>query len=133
MPVINKLASIQVLPLGNYNGTHVAGPVDIADNVNSVDISIARCTALTPNIWPNTSTVLDCLPEVSTDGGLTWTEAGHSISPGGISPAKGGGEAPFTVAGGSLPPAVNGITRKYQCTFAITGGPLRSSVTVEVN
>lgn len=133
MPVIQRVSSVQVLPLGNYNGTHVAGPVNVADNVTSVDISIARCTTSTPTIWPNASTVLDILPEVSVDAGVTWVESGRSISPGGISFGKGGVEAPFSISGGSLPPAVNGITRQYRCTFAITGGPLRSSVTVEVN
>lgn len=133
MPVIQRVSSVQVLPLGNYNGTHVAGPVNVADNVTSVDISIQRCTTATPAIWPNVTTVLAITPEVSTDAGETWGEAGASVSPGGISFGKGGLEAPFSISGGSLPAAVNGITRQYRCTFVITGGPLRSAVTIEVN
>lgn len=135
MAVIQRMASIEVLPLGNYNGTHVLGGatgIQVADDVTSVDISIARCTSATPTIWPNASTVLDIKPEVSCDDGVTWIESGRSISPGGISFIK-GQQAAFSISGGSLPPAVNGIARRYRCTVAITGGPLRSSMTVEVN
>lgn len=134
MPVLQRMASIQVLPLGNYNGTHVAGPVDIADDVTACDISIARCTTANPLIWPLLATGLAILPEVSVDGGVTWTESGAANSVGGISPGKFGiGEAPFTIAGGGLPAAVNGITRQYKCTTVITNGPLRSAVTIEVS
>lgn len=134
MPVIQRMASVQVLPLNNYpNQTRVLGPIDIADDVTSCDISVQRCTTATPTIWPNVTTVLAITPEVSVDGEQTWVEAGASISPGGISPAKGGGEAAFGVSGGGLPAAVNGITRRYRNTVVITGGPIRTTVTFEVN
>jgi len=130
--VIQKMASIQVLPLANYsNGVRVSSAIDIADDVTSVDFSIQRCTTATPTIWPNASTVLDILPEVSLDGGTTWIEAGRSTAPGGIiTSVKAGGEVPFMIGGGSLPAGTN---RKYRVTTTITGGPLRSTATVEVN
>jgi hypothetical protein len=131
VPVIQRMASVQVLPLANYaNGTRVLGPIDIADDVSSVDISIARCTTPTPTIWPNASTVVTITPEVSIDGGVSWSEAGKSVSGGGISIGRSGSEIPFSLSGGSLPA---GTGRKYRCTVDIAGGPLRSSATVEVN
>lgn len=132
MPKVTRVSSVQVLPLANYpNGTRVLGPIDFADDVTSVDFSIARCTTATPTIWPNVSTTLDVVPEVSVDGGVTWTEAGAFHSYGGIASGKGGvGEAAFTIGGGSLPAGTN---RQYRVTVTIGGGPLRSSATVEVN
>lgn len=126
------MSSVQVLPLANYpNGTHVLGPVDFADDVTSVDISIARCTTANPTIWPNASTVVVVSPEVSLDGGSTWGGAGGFTSNGGIFvSAKTGLEVPTTIGGGGIPA---GSDRKYRCTVVITGGPLRSSATVEVN
>lgn len=126
------MASVQVLPLGNYpNGTRNLGPVDIADDVTSVDISIARCTTATPAIWPNESTVLTITPEVSVDGGVTWIEAGKSVSAGGIVVSgRTGQEVAVSRSGGSLPAGTN---RRYRVTVQITGGPLRSSATVEVD
>lgn len=129
---VQHMASVQVLPLANYaNGTRVLGPIDIADDVTSVDFSIARCTTPTPTIWPNASTTLEVIPEVSVDGGVTWVEAGRFASAGGIAQGKGGvGEATVTIGGGSLPAGTN---RQYRVTTIIGGGPLRSSATVEVN
>lgn len=124
------MASVQVMPLANYaNGTHAAGPIDIADDVVSVDFNIQRCTTATPTIWPNASTILTITPEVSVDGG-PFVENGPSTSSGGIGFDKHGGEAPFTLAGGALPA---GINRRYRVTATISGGPLRSTATVEVN
>jgi len=132
MAVIQRMASVQVLPLGNYaNGTRTLGPLDVADDVTSVDISIARCTTATPTIWPNASTVLTITPEVSVDGGATWIEAGKSVSAGGIAiSGRTGQEVAVSRSGGSLPAGVN---RKYRVTVVIAGGPLRSSATVEVD
>ncbi len=134
MPVIHKMASVQVLPLNNYaNGTRVLGPIDVADDVTSIDFNIQRCTSATPTVWPNAATTLDITPEVSIDGGLTWVESGKSTNVGGIQQAKGGGELAFARSGGSIPSAANGITRQYKVTTVIAGGPLRTSATVEVN
>lgn len=134
MPVIHRMASVQVLPLNNYaNGERVLGPIEVADDVTTIDFNIQRCTSATPTVWPNASTTLDIIPEVSTDGGNTWSEAGKSTNVGGIQQAKGGGELAFARSGGSLPPAVNGIARQYKVTTIIAGGPLRTSATVEVN
>lgn len=128
------MASVQVLPLNNYaNGTRNLGPVDLASDVTSVLFSIQRCTTPTPTVWPNASTTLEIIPEVSLDGGTTWTEAGRSTNVGGIQIAKGGGELAFALSGGFLPDQVGGITRQYRVTTIIAGGPLRTSATVEVN
>lgn len=127
---LGKVSSVQVLPLANYaNGTRVLGPIDIADDVTSVDFSIQRCTTATPTIWPNSTTILEIIPEVSIDGGASWIEAGRSVSPGGISFLR-GVEVAFSASGGSLPA---GTDRQYRVTTIITGGPLRSTATVEVN
>lgn len=128
--VLQIMASVQVLPLANYsNGTRNFGPIAIDDAVTSIDFSIARCTTATPTIWPNVSTTLEIIPEVSLDGGSTWIECGRSLSTGGISTFK-GNEVTHTITGGSIPAGAN---RQYRLTTTIAGGPLRSSATVEVN
>lgn len=126
------MSSVQVLPLANYpNGTHGPfGPIDLADDVTSSDFSIARCTTATPTIWPNVTTTIQVLPEVSIDGGVTWQGAGGFSSAGGIAFAHNGSEQPFAKGGGNLPIATG---RKFRVTAIIAGGPLRSSATVEIN
>lgn len=133
MAVIQRMASVQVLPLANYsNGTRNAGPIDIASDVTSIDFSVQRCTTATPTVWPNASTTLEIIPEVSLDGGSTWIEAGRSFSEGGISTFR-GVEVAFAKSGGYVPPQVGNTTRQYRVTTIIAGGPLRTSATVEVN
>lgn len=126
------MSSVSILPLANYaNGTQVLGPIDVASDVTVIDFSIQRCTTPTPTIWPNASTTLVITPEVSLDGGVTWTEAGKSTNEGGISLFR-GNEVAFARSGGSIPPQVGGTARKYRVTTVIAGGPLRTSATVEV-
>lgn len=130
MPKVNRMASVQILPLANYaNGTRQSSAMDIADDVTHVDFSIQRCTTATPTIWPNASTTLEIIPEVSLDAGVTWLEAGRSASAGGISRGKQGEEIAFAIGGGGLPP---GINRQYRVRTIIAGGPLRSAATAEV-
>lgn len=134
MAVLNKMATVQVLPLANYaNGTRNFGPVDIASNVTSIDFSIARCTTANPTTWPNVSTTVEIIPEISLDNEVTWIECGRFKSNGGISPAKGGGEAQFSIGGGYIPPQIGGITRRFRGTSIVAQGPCRTSMTVEVN
>ena len=133
MAVIQRMASVQVLPLNNYaNGTRELGPIDVASDVTSIDFSIQRCTTATPTVWPNVATTLEIIPQVSVDGGVTWNDAGRSTNVGGISLFR-GNEVAFSRSGGSIPPQVGGVTRQYKVTTIIAGGPLRTSATVEVN
>lgn len=128
------MATVQVLPLGNYpNGTRELGPVDVASDVTSILFNILCNSSTQPTIWPNVTTVLTITPEVSTDGGVTWVEAGKSVTPGGPHTSKTGAELQSVLSGGSLPPQVGGTLRQYRVTIDITGGPLRPSASVEVN
>ena len=134
MAVIHKMASVSVLPLNNYaNGTRQLGPIDLASDVTSVLFSIQRCTTATPTVWPNASTTLEIIPEVSLDGGVTWIEAGRTTNVGGIQLSKFGTELAFALSGGYLPAEVGGVTRQYRVQTTIAGGPLRTSASVEVN
>lgn len=127
------MSTLNILPLADYAiGTLTHGPVDIADDVTSVDFSIQCFTLLTPLVWPLASVVLTITPQVSVDGGATWVECGKSVTPGGGHLDKFGNELAFVRSGGSIPAPVNGITRKYRVTTDISGGVLRSLVNLEV-
>lgn len=134
MAVLRKMTTVTILPLADYAlGLVMHGPVDVAADVTSVDFSIQCWTLATPLIWPLVTTVLTITPEVSTDGGLTWIEAGKSVTPGGPHLDKFGQPLSFVRSGGGLPAPVNGVTRQYRVWTDITGGLLRSLVNLEVN
>ena len=134
MAVVQKMATVQVLPLSNYaNGSRTSPSIEVASDVTSIDFNIRCCTAADPTIWPNESTVLTITPEVSTDDGATWVEAGASVTTGGTHVDKFGNELQSVQSGGSLPAQVGDTPRLYRVSTLITGGPLRSSATVEVN
>jgi hypothetical protein len=133
MAVIQKMTSVTVLPLANYaNGTRAFGPIDVASDVTAIAFSVQRCTTPNPTIWPNSTTTLEIIPELSTDLGVTWTEVGRTTNAGGIQTARQGGELGFSVSGGNLPAQVGGITRQYRVSTIIAGGPLRTAATAEV-
>jgi hypothetical protein len=130
----------QIIPLANYpTGTMRIGfgpgqggnPLLVPDTTKSCDIQVQRCTTATPTIWPNAATILETIPEISVDGGVTWIEAGRSKAGGGISFGKDGvTEIAFAASGGFLPVGTN---RLYRCTFIIVNGPLRTSANVIVD
>jgi len=127
------MATVQLLPLGNYaNGQQDFGPIDVADDVTEILFGIQRCTTATPTVWPSSSTTVEIIPQVSTDGGATYVEAGRTMNAGGIQTFK-GTELAFSQSGGSLPPPANGITRKYKVSTIVAGGPIRTSLKVDVN
>jgi hypothetical protein len=128
------MATIQVLPLNNYaNGTRQSSAIEVASDVTSIDFNILCNSAAQPTIWPSITTVLTITPEVSTDGGVTWNEAGKSTTPGGPHNDKFGNPLQSVLSGGSLPAQIGATPRQYRVTTEITGGPLRSSASVEVN
>jgi hypothetical protein len=128
------LSTIQVLPLANYaNGSRTSSAIEVASDVTSIDFNILCNSSVNPTVWPNLSTVLAITPEVSVDGGVTWVEAGASNTPGGPHLTKTGGELLSVLSGGFIPLQVGNTPRQYRVTTVITGGPLRSSATVEVN
>lgn len=127
------MASVAVLPLGNYNnGTRNFGPVDVPQGATSLDFSIQRCTTADNTIWPNATTTVEIIPEVSLDGEVTWIECGRFKSAGGIQVGK-NGEVPFAIGGGYIPPQVGAVTRRFRGTTIVTGGPIRTSMTLEVS
>jgi hypothetical protein len=127
------MAETVVLPLANYpNQTRNFGPITIADSVTVVDFKVQRCTTATPTIWPNASTTLSIMQEISLNGGVSWMPLGGNFSAGGgIQAGKGGvGELAYSQGGGYLPVGVN---RQVRGTVVIAGGPLRTTASVVIN
>lgn len=116
------------LSLKNYqNGDYALGPADVPDWVKFIGVELIRCTTATPTIWPNQSTQFEAVMELSMDGGATWGLAGRVTGVGGIFVNKLGIEAPVTAFGAGIAP---GVGRLIRGTASITGGPLRTQVSV---
>jgi len=110
-------------------GTFQIPPSDLgAVSFTSLILSLARCTAATPQFWPNAATGLDMALEVSYDGGSTW-EPGGAITgaTGGIETTKIGENptASFTFSYPTQPNQVRG-------TLTVTNGPLVTQGSVSV-
>lgn len=125
------MPEIVVAPLADYaDQVTNFGPFAVADAVQAVDIKVRRCTSLDLTIWPNASTRLQVQLFVSLDGGATWIPQGGLDSTGGIAFKKDGiAEQDFAIAGGGLPV---GTARQGKGTLTITGGPLRTAMSVLV-
>lgn len=120
-----------VLPLANYpNGTRTVTARVIGDDATKLKLEIQRCTSAAPSIWPNASTQLQVDLEVSYDGGSTWLAAGGFGAAGGVHVSRGGTELPITFGRFGVPAGTN---RQLRATVTISGGPLRSSATLEVS
>jgi hypothetical protein len=120
------------LPLGNYqNGTRTTGWRAIPDTATFISVELARCTSADPTIWPNASTMVDLTIELSMDGGATvYLRATEGQIPGGIMPGKGGGEAPRSRK--ALWPIPPGSNRMVRLGASVSGGPIRTSGTIEI-
>lgn len=122
------MADITVLPLADYqSGSHIFGPVSVPDGISALVLRVARCTSATPQIWPDASTTFAVSLDVFRDG--EWRNWVGMTSEGGITLNRQGQEAAFSLIGGALPA---GINRKLRGTVTIGGGPLRSTVSIEI-
>lgn len=121
----------QLFPLADYaNGTQVTPAMNVRVQDIAFYLSIRRCTTADNTIWPNASTLLDVLVELSEDAGANWRPLGGFTSSGGISPGKGpNGEAPNT---GFQTNIGTGNQRRLRATITISGGPLRSEGFIEL-
>lgn len=138
------------LPLGNYApntyligfGQGPQGPLAVPDidpvdgsPVTVCDVSIQRCTSADLTIWPETDILVDTIPEVTLDGGQSWSECGAARGQaGGILIFK-GAEVAWSPSGGRLP---DGHNRLWRCTFIVrdTSGqnrPIHTSVRVQID
>jgi hypothetical protein len=133
VPVVTRMSNVVVLPLSSYaNGTRNFGPIDVASDVTAILFNVQRCTSLDLTVWPNSTTTLEIIPEISVDGGVTYVEAGRTTNAGGIQIARSGGELATSQSGGYLPPQIGGVARKYKVATTVAGGPIRTSMSVDV-
>lgn len=116
--------SIVAFPLNNYaTGSRTTAPHTIPGQISTVTFAVARCTTADPTIWPNQSTTLEAILEVSEDGGATWNPHGSFTAEGGIAPGRFGGEA--AESSGVFPfPGLASVDARL--TLTVAGGPLRS-------
>lgn len=124
------MAKVRTLafPLANYNGVRLIGARTIPDDTTVIRFELQRCTTIDPTIWPNASTEVEMGMEASFDDGGTWSPAGGFTAVGGIHILRSGAElATTSIDVGVLP----GIGRQLRATFTITGGPCRTSGTIE--
>jgi hypothetical protein len=119
-----------VLPLNTYpTGERVVGPVNVPDNVSTVEFQIQRCTSADTSIWSDPGTVISLSWDVSLDGGQTWLNLGGFSANGGIASFK-GTELQYSTGSIQFPA---GTGRKVRVTTSITGSPVKTAVNLIVS
>lgn len=104
---------------------------NLPDGLSVAQITLKRCTAATPTLWPNVATVLGMSAFMSFDGGVNWQHvSGFAGSPGGIYTDRLGNELAATIWRFSLHPGVN---RQIRFDIDVQNGPLVSEITVEAD
>lgn len=125
MPVVRDT----VIPLRNYNGDITLPASNLPNDARYLQFEIARCTSVSPTIWPDVNTTVLFDFEVSTDNGATWRGLGGFGAAGGISLNRQGAEVPFSSFRIDLP---EGTNRRIRGSVVVTNGPIRTSGTLEV-
>lgn len=113
----------------NVNGTREFGPVNVPDGLSEITIKIARRTSNDETIWPDKATKLSAEILISLDGGTNYTMLCGFTSDGDRNLTPSGTASPQTSVKIDLP---KGMDRKAKARLAITGGPLKSNLTIEV-
>lgn len=110
------------------SGTHNIPSRLIPDGENTVTLELSRCTAATPTVWPSASVKIQFSVEASFDNGVTWVKAGGLTAEGGIKTNISGQEITKTTVRVVWPP---GAGRRMRATAVITGGTLRTAISIE--
>jgi hypothetical protein len=124
------------LPLGDYeNGTHVGVWVPVPAGTHHALAIIKRCTAQTPDIWPNVETEIDLIIEMSLNGGASVYKSSPTTAPaipGGVT-KKNGVDYPISSQGyWDLSPNL-GDSAFVRATVVVKNGPWRSQVEFDVD
>jgi hypothetical protein len=119
---------VTVVPLATYAaGTYAIGETALADSIVQLKAAIARCTGAAPTIWPSSSVGFNASFDFF--DGTTWTDNLYFFSDAGGIRVDHGADLPASYAIWHLP---DGAGRKLRGSVTITGGSLRSSVTIDV-
>jgi len=124
-----KFKIIDALPITIQSGSQTFGPANVTNGTSVITIHLARCTTPTPTLWPNQNTTLECMLEVSTDGGTVYKPNNGFSAAGGIFLNRDGSESTETTFTCRMP---DGNNRKVRMNVTITNGPFNSLLTTEV-
>jgi hypothetical protein len=119
--------SIFTAPINLPTGTRLLGPANVPDGVTTIAVRLARFTTATPTVWPSDLTTVDCMLQI--DAGLGFRDNNGFTAKGGLAIRRDGSEATETTFTTQLPA---GAGRRAQVNLIVGGGPLVSSLTVEV-
>jgi hypothetical protein len=123
------LSRAQAIPLADYaTGTHTLPEVNIQTQATKFHFEVRRCTSVDLTIWPDASTTLELILEVSFDNGNTWIERGRATAVGGIHVLRNGTQAPITALQIDIG---TGNQRKCRGAVIVTNGPLRTEGFIE--
>lgn len=123
-------AVVSNFPVNLASGVQALGPSALPDGMSSLTVRMARCTTVSPTIWPNVTTTIAVALFVSVDGGLSWIAAGAFTAGGGIY-IRGGVELVETNL--TVSPIPAGSSRQVKGTITVADGPLVSSVSIDAN
>ena len=128
---MGTLSRTLVIPLANYptgNRSFAVGGT-LSDAATLIYAELARCTSADPSIWPNQSTRVKVICEISLDGGAVWLFQASFLSEGGIVLNSHGAEVALSTMEIPLFP---GTSRRARFSVEITGGPCRTQGFLEL-
>lgn len=121
----------ELLPVETYPvGFTPFGPVALHDDVIAVFVELYRCTTRDPSIWPEKSTFIRVIPELSGDRGKTWDVAGGLGHWGGIEEHYKGHEHDSILGTMDVPQAAD---RWIRGTIEVVGAPARTGLAIELH
>jgi hypothetical protein len=124
-----RALKVRRLGLASYaDGVRSLGPIDTPNKLQGFKINVGRCTAATPTIWPNASTILTVEIFSSFDGGQTFETSAKFVQMGGILTRRGVelAEDEFSFRLHPIEPT------HIRIDITVSGGPLFSYVDVTV-
>jgi hypothetical protein len=128
---MGTLSRTLVIPLANYptgNRSFAVGGT-LSDAATLIYAELARCTSADPSIWPNQSTKVKVICEISLDGGAVWLFQASFLSEGDIVLNWHGAEVALSTMEIPLFP---GTSRRARFSVEITGGPCRTQGFLEL-
>lgn len=128
---MGTLSRTLVIPLANYptgNRSFAVGGT-LSDAATLIYAELARCTSADPSIWPNQSTQVKLICEISLDGGAVWLFQASFLSEGDIVLNWHGAEVALSTMEIPLFP---GTSRRARFSVEITGGPCRTQGFLEL-
>jgi len=122
------MGTINIPQASHPTGTVSFGPIAVPSGLTGFSMSVARCTGVTPTIWPDAASLIQLSLDCSYDGGATYQVRQFAFeNPGGVLKDRSGVDIPRWNVSARVDPLQ---PTHIKVSMTVVNGPILTSAVI---